>query len=101
MQDRHMLTLYNNLLSATVTLGKLGWSRPPQTSSFPAAPGAGHGHWSHPQTSEDHRTAPDGEIERELRVRNWWEEKHSVNGKAPGINKYSFYERLQQTCPKT
>ncbi len=85
-----MFTHCTDLLSATVTLGKPGWSRLPQTSSFPAALGAGHGHWSHQQTSEDHRTAPDGETdrkrERRIRVRNWWEvkkkkKKHSVNSK--------------------
>ncbi len=90
MQDRSMFTHCSNLLSATVTLGKPSWSRPPQTSSFPAVLGAGHGHWSHQQTSEDHRTAPDGEKgrkrERRLRVRNWRskkkkKKKHSVKRK--------------------
>lgn len=54
-----------NLPSATGTRGRPGWSTPPRTSSFQVALGVGHGRWSHPQTSEDPHTAPDGETERE------------------------------------
>ncbi len=55
-----------NSPSATELLWRPDWSRPPQTSSFPAAPGAGHERWSRSQTSVGLHTAPVTQTDKEI-----------------------------------
>lgn len=57
------------LLFATETLWRPDWNKQQQTSSSPAVPDGGRGHWCHRQTGEGPHTAPARHAQRSTSVR--------------------------------